>query len=305
MCYSGSFSWSTCVYKSGAKIKIGVKPGKIGDAKNELERKKYTPAYYDLEERMFDYLGPKSWKISKGSKVMDNFGSGTLACFAQDERKNCFAVTARHVVDKECDGRDAEAEVEEQGEKELRRINLSTCRFGVLGVIDKHFIDIAMMEISDNLKSQQQFAFHKELTCGDVVKYYEMGRRHRRVFMIGAESRTIKCRIADKHCVLEIEELRGRGFFVEPTPGYSAQKGDSGALVCSIVDNKVALGLLSICGTAKDEESRVLLGCVKLKNCLEALRQNNNHVDLRLFDNVTWVNQEDSEQCDKSNHILK
>ena len=249
----------------------------------------FNKKYYAIEERSLEYLSQKSWNIPKGSKVMGAFGSGTLACFAQDMNgESCYAVTAQHVVKEKDDSMViyTKASEHESGESK-KEIELSTSCFGILKVIDENIIDIAMLKISDSLGLKDQFTSQDELIIGDLNR----GGEGKLVYMIGAESSKIRCKICDPDVWFRKDELDGRGFFLKPiNRKNTAVCGDSGALVCSRDENNVVFGLLMVAIPCHNKKT--IFGCVKIKDCLKALKDEHS-ATVKLYEskNATWISQ--------------
>ena len=236
-----------------------------------------------IEERQVKFLGKEDWKLLNGSKVKpfqniklseiaqqqsplakiekiceENYGHGTLACFAKSETGQHFAITAQHVLQKAStengEKRYIFSEVSKQeGETEYRSskdtIMLSTCSSGLLNVDNfqkrPFYLDIALMELSSSLANQHKVLFTKELQMRSVKK-------DEKVFKIGVETgkTTGKVEVLQIYRKNEWSENRKKGLVfgvkgVSTTKPF-AKRGDSGSLIyCIREGTKYALGILS------------------------------------------------------------
>ena len=290
--------------------------------------KKYVSANFkenthiiNIEGKHVKFLGKEDWKPMNGSKVKlyqnmklckiaqqrsplakiekiceENYGHGTLACFAKSETGQHFAITAQHVLQKaSIENREKRyifSEVSKQeGATEHKSstdtIMLSTCTSGLLNVDNfarrPFYLDIALMELSSSLVNEHKVLFTKELQIRSVNKDEE-------VFKIGVKTgkTTGKVEVLQIYRKNEWSENRKKGL-VFGVKGVSTTKpfakpGDSGSLIyCIREGTKYALGILS---QAEPDSSgglqNAMFYCTYLNYGIKALKKFGG--DLTLYD---------------------
>ena len=268
----------------------------------------------------------KDWKLLKGSKVKpyqpinickvveelaplpkiektceDNYGYGTLGCFAKNKTGEPFAITAQHVLCKinleKNKNRYIFSEVlkQEQGEQNeecKHTVMLSTCSSGLLKVKcirqKDILLDIAMMKLSESLINEHKVQITEKL---DVARV----KINEKVFKIGAETGKTTGTVTKASARLYNEFLEdikvGEVFCVEGDASDSpfAKCGDSGSLVYTMRgDKKYAIGIVSTAILLAESSQTEMCCCVHLYYCMEALKTLGSK--LILYDEATSEN---------------
>ena len=316
------YPWLESISKNDNKIELVVKLQSKEKAQKYIsDNFKENELIFNIEEGDIQFL-VKDWELKKGAKVQpyqninicevvqegtplpriekickENYGYGTLGCFAKNEEGQPFAITAQHVLSIENRETNknryifSEVTKQEQGVQSEHTIMLSICSSGLLNVEcirEKDiYLDIAMMKLSDSLIEEHGVQIKEELHVAHV-------RRGVKVYKFGTETGETAGTVSKVWYLLNNEFSEGIRFgkvFTVKGDGREpfAEGGDSGCLIYTWKrGNKCALGILSKC--IKDSNGSLLNGtffCVHLKYCMEALKGLGS--TLTLYDGATGV----------------
>ena len=227
------------------------------------------------------------------SVCYDNFGSGTLGCFAKDEKgQKYYAITAQHVLSTAWEEKKEERYIfsnilnASRLDMPCQTVILSTESSGLqtvklLGNRDKklYYLDIAMMAISDSFDS---------VTCTEELKICNNIMKDEEVFKSGVETGETKGKFVTWAIVphpLSEKEEPGCAFLVKSADEERpfAKPGDSGSLVYTKRDGKThALGIL-----AESTTDDTIYVCTYITEGIQALNEQFD-VNLQLYDGLSY-----------------
>ena len=314
------YPWLESICKMDNKIELVVKLQSKEKAQKYVSNKfRGSGTVFDIKEGHVQFL-VKDWELLQGAKVKpyqninvckvmqegtplsriekiceENYGYGTLGCFARDKVGQPFALTAQHVLCEEDREKNqkryifSEVSKKAQGNESKHTIMLSTCSSGlhtVKCIREKDiYLDIAILRLSKSLMNEHKVQITEKLNVAQV-------KQGETVFKIGAVTGKTTGTVTKAWLQLynENSDSRYGNVFCVKGDGRNkafAEDGDSGSLVYSLRGGKkYALGILS--KALRDPEGSFRNGifyCVHLKYCIEALKSLGNK--LKLYDEAT------------------